>query len=73
MPSVRTGRSSPATSAPDSSTGPGQSAVGDGIGRTVVPAELREGVQLNCTAKDVTVERQGLTRGAGEKDVGLRV
>jgi hypothetical protein len=45
--------------------------MGDGIGRTVGPVELREGVQLNCTAKDVTVERQGLKSSAGEKDVGL--
>jgi hypothetical protein len=27
---------------------------------------------LNCTAKDFTVERQGLTSSAGEKDVGRR-
>jgi hypothetical protein len=47
--------------------------VGDGIGRTVDPVELREGVQLNCTAEDVTVERQGRTSGAGEMDVGRRV
>lgn len=40
---------------------------GNGIGRTVRPVELREGVQLNCTAKDVTAERQGLPGGAGER------
>jgi hypothetical protein len=44
--------------------------VGNGIGRTVGPVELPEGVQLNCTAKDFTVERQGLTSSAWEKDVG---
>src|SRR5215475_5132357 len=52
---------------------PGQVAVGDGIGRTVGPVELRVGVQLNCTAKDVTVERQGLTSSAREEDIGPRV
>jgi len=46
--------------------------VGNGIGRTVGPVELREGVQLNCTAKDFTVERQGLASSAGEMDVGRR-
>ena len=46
---------------------PGEVAVGDGIGRTVDPVELREGVQLNCTAKDVAVERQGLTSSARER------
>src|SRR5215471_8769276 len=51
---------------------PGEIAVGDGIGRTVGPVELREGVQLNCTAKDVTVERQGLTSSTREKDVRRR-
>src|ERR1700691_5986188 len=45
-------------------------AVGDRIGRTVGPAELREGVQPNRTAEDVTVERQGLTSSGGEMDVG---
>src|SRR5215813_9669731 len=32
----------------------GQVAVGNGIGRAVGPVELRESVQLNCTAKDFT-------------------
>lgn len=40
--------------------------MGNGIGRTVGPAELRKGVQLNRTAKDLTVERQGLTGSAGK-------
>jgi hypothetical protein len=46
--------------------------VGNGIGRTVGPVELRESVQLNGTAKDLTVERQGLTSSAGKMDVGRR-
>ena len=48
-------------------------AVGNGISRTVGPVELRERVQLNCTAKDVTVERQGLASGAGKMKIGRRV
>ena len=50
----------------------GEVAVRNGIGRTIGPAELREGVQLNCTAKDVTVERQGFTSSAREMDIGRR-
>jgi hypothetical protein len=39
---------------------PSQVAVGNGIGRTVGPVELREGVQLNGATEEITVERQGL-------------
>ena len=51
---------------------PGQVAVGNGIGRTVGPVELRESMQLNCTAEDFTVEGQGLTSSAGKMNVGCR-
>ena len=51
----------------------GRVAVGNRIRWAVGPVELREGVQLNSAAKDFTVERQGLTSSAGEKDVGRRV
>src|SRR5579862_2943575 len=47
--------------------------MGYGVGRTIGPVELREAVQLDRAAKNVTVERQGLTSGAGEQDVRLRV
>ncbi len=50
----------------------GEVAVGNGIRRTIGPVELREGVQLNCTAKDFTVERQGFMSGAREMEVGRR-
>jgi len=46
--------------------------VGDGIGRTVGPVELREGVQLNFAAEDITVEGQGFTSGAREVEVRRR-
>ena len=72
MPSDRNGGSSPDIGAKQRDGSPGQVTVGNGIGRTIGPVELRKGVQLNCTAKDITVERQGLTSSTGEMDVGRR-
>lgn len=44
-------------------------AMGNGIRRTVSTVELPESVQLNCTAEDLTVERQGFTSSTGKMNV----
>lgn len=51
---------------------PSQMAVSNATGRTAGPVDLREGVQLNRTIKDITVERQRLTGSAGEMEAGRR-
>jgi hypothetical protein len=49
-----------------------QVAVGHRVGRTVLPAELGEGVRCHPAAEDLCVERQGLAGGAGEVQVRRR-
>jgi hypothetical protein len=44
--------------------------VGNGIGRTVGSVELRKGVQLDRTAEDIAIERQGFTSSSGKMKVG---
>jgi hypothetical protein len=46
-----------------------QVAMRDGIARTVRPAELGEGVQLDRTAEDLAVEGQSLASGSRQVDV----
>jgi hypothetical protein len=43
--------------------------VGDGLGRTVDPVELGEGVQLNRTVEDFAVEGQDIASGTWEMQV----
>jgi hypothetical protein len=68
------GRLVPDPSAPDAAMASGQVTVRHRIGRTAGPVELREGVQLNGTAEDITVERPGLTSSkAGLAAQGKRI
>jgi hypothetical protein len=50
-----------------------QVAVGNGICRTVGPAELREGVQLGFTTEDIPIEAKRFASGARQMEVRGRV